>query len=542
MDYYELGEATYLLSKSAADKPKTSYGLKGKLYASSTGWILLSVPNAIGRGAFDALNAPGTELPALSEEKGYNAHISVIRPEELEAAGLTPDDITERGKEFSYTLGPVRDVNPSGWGEMSRVWFIEVKSPELKTLRKTYGLTPLPKNNEHQFHISFAVRRTGVLGKNPTKKAASANELMKLAADLTPSRVRVAMPHGAGYLMEEMNNPKYPENLGRIRLPGGGIDGDETPEQAAARELKEELGIDVTPELFKRLGIHPDGQHGPEQYLQLDEHGLSPGQYTATVGGDKHINLIEGNTDSENYWGGDLDKLAAYTMVPEGAIEAIKKHGLLSGQSLLNNPEALAAAAAGRGMTADDFKKEIQNTLSGWKPESAQGPNVLFKPPPEDFELPEHHPSKKWQLAQLGVDIDKLLEDQPDTRVHGSELVPYDEEEAERQGDAYASQRHRDLSPEELAELRGRSSEDLWKNMDKTFKGYAANVPHASVITPTGDIPSKYLKFAKEASCANESHLTNANESDPYGFGATKLSGVVGALVGGGGTSLNNRG
>lgn len=174
-----------LLTKSASDKPKTSYGMKGKLYLSSSGWLLLSVPNAIGRGAFDALSEPGIEIPTKGPEDGYNAHISVMRPEELEEAGIDPNDISERGNEFAYTLGPVREVNPSGWGEMSRVWFIEISSPALKNLRKTYGLSPLPSDNEHQFHVSFAVRRTGVLGRNPTRKVASANNLIKLAKNIT---------------------------------------------------------------------------------------------------------------------------------------------------------------------------------------------------------------------------------------------------------------------------------------------------------------------------------------------------------------------
>lgn len=183
---YEIGGAAVLLAKSAetksADTPVTSYGLTGKLYLSKSGWILMSVPNALGQGAFAALNENGVELPPGPGDSPYNAHISVIRPEEMLAAGIDPESISERGKEFSYTLGPVRTVSPEGWGEMSKVWFIEVNSPDLKQLRKSYGLTPLPSDNEHQFHISFAVRRKGVLKPNEISKAASLDSVYMNAA------------------------------------------------------------------------------------------------------------------------------------------------------------------------------------------------------------------------------------------------------------------------------------------------------------------------------------------------------------------------
>ena len=40
-------------------------------------------------------------------------------------------------------------------------------------------------------------------------------------------------------------------------IPGGGIEKGESPEEAAKREIKEELGIDV--KLIDKLGIYPGG-------------------------------------------------------------------------------------------------------------------------------------------------------------------------------------------------------------------------------------------------------------------------------------------
>lgn len=167
----DLGHAAVLLWQSRqkqASDASISYGLKGKLQLSSSGWLLLVVPNDLGIGAFKALNAQGAEMPFSSSTGRYNAHISVMRPEEVEQIGA--ERINERGKEFGFTLGPVREVEPAGWAEMDRCWFIECRSPELEKLRKSYGLSALPKNGDYKFHITFAVRRRKVLRPGDTIK------------------------------------------------------------------------------------------------------------------------------------------------------------------------------------------------------------------------------------------------------------------------------------------------------------------------------------------------------------------------------------
>lgn len=161
---YELGQAaTWLFRaggnvKVAAD---LSYGLTGRLYFSRSGWLLLSVPNALGQGAFDAINEPGIELPVSQTTGRYNAHITVMSPDDIAQIG-GPNKITERGHEMCYTLGPLRVVEPSGWKTVSKCWFIEVKSPDLEKLRKSYGLTSLP-GDDHPFHITVALRKKSVL-------------------------------------------------------------------------------------------------------------------------------------------------------------------------------------------------------------------------------------------------------------------------------------------------------------------------------------------------------------------------------------------
>lgn len=168
----DLGQALTLLSKYAADAPTPAAALSGELYASKSGWILLRVPNALVRGAFDALSEPGIELP-LDSDGRLNAHISVMRAEEVEKLGGI-SKLTERGHHFKYNVGVLQSVKPLGWDGVSKVWFLSVSSPELCQLRRTYGLPSLPTRGETElpFHITVARRVTKVLGNNDVSKAA----------------------------------------------------------------------------------------------------------------------------------------------------------------------------------------------------------------------------------------------------------------------------------------------------------------------------------------------------------------------------------
>jgi hypothetical protein len=166
------GLLNQFLRKSAGDA-ELSYAMHGKFYISGSGWGLLSVPNSLVRGVFDAMSESGLELPPSGPNGDkLNAHISVMSKTDIDKIG-GPDKINERGHDFSYTLGPLRTVNPGGWDDMSRVWFVEVRSPELEALRKGYGLSGKPNDGKYEFHISVAVRRKHVGYENDVSKAAS---------------------------------------------------------------------------------------------------------------------------------------------------------------------------------------------------------------------------------------------------------------------------------------------------------------------------------------------------------------------------------
>ena len=287
---YKVGHAHGWLAKSAKTAALgVNHYLSGRLYLSKSGWLLLSVPNALVRGIFDAMTAAGAELPTMSAFKGeaadkdlLNAHITVMNADEVEQIGA--DKINERGHHFRYALGQVREFSPDTTS-LSRIWAVQVSSPELAALRKSYGLSALP-NGDHQFHITVAVRRKNVLRENAVSKfdGATGRGALKAAAEAEttyecncsgrctcpPNCVckksccaeeKTSAHEGApwGTLPDKLpwrervevyaHDPK-----GRIyggiwntdksfAVPGGGIDHGEDPGQAAIRELAEETGI-----------------------------------------------------------------------------------------------------------------------------------------------------------------------------------------------------------------------------------------------------------------------------------------------------------
>lgn len=183
-DMDEVARASGKLAVKLASDATLDYSLSGTLYVTSGGWLMLRVPNALGRGAFDAINEIGVELPT-SPNGLYNAHISVASPDELKSKGIDPAKIDERGHTFKYTLGPVKTVVPKTWDGISKVWYITVNSPDLRKLRNSYGL-PAQPNEDWDFHITFGIRRKNTLNHRNTIDVVSPQvklaQVLKMAA------------------------------------------------------------------------------------------------------------------------------------------------------------------------------------------------------------------------------------------------------------------------------------------------------------------------------------------------------------------------
>lgn len=143
--------------------------LSGVLQATKSGHLLVGVPAALVRGVFDAMDEPGISLPSAVDGEALRAGIVVMSPDELEQVGGA-SKISERGKSFSYQLGNLVETTAKGWPGVSKCWHLEIKSPVLKVLRKTYGL-PAVADGSAGLSIVVACRKVGVMTANTTSKS-----------------------------------------------------------------------------------------------------------------------------------------------------------------------------------------------------------------------------------------------------------------------------------------------------------------------------------------------------------------------------------
>ena len=144
-----------ILSENARKK---MVDLKGTLKKAPDNFVYLNIPNNVINGLVLMLDYEGVEKPPY-DLKSFNrvgAHISVIGTREYEDHNL--GEIKEIGQEFNFHFKGFKRVNPEGWDGMQQVYFMEVESPEIEKLRKSYGLSKLIDG--HQFHITVGVKKS----------------------------------------------------------------------------------------------------------------------------------------------------------------------------------------------------------------------------------------------------------------------------------------------------------------------------------------------------------------------------------------------
>ena len=172
-----LHRQVYQLGVKLAADGVPAYNLAGMFQLShhkDKPWGILSVPNALVRGVFDALHEPGVELP-LDSAGQLNAHISVMSPEDIAMVGGPEALANDRGHQFSYNLGRlVRIDDPGGWPEMRSVFALLVHAPQLQALRRSYGLSSLPHGGEYAFHVTVGRVKRAVTGRNDKAKDTTA--------------------------------------------------------------------------------------------------------------------------------------------------------------------------------------------------------------------------------------------------------------------------------------------------------------------------------------------------------------------------------
>lgn len=210
-----------------------------------------------------------------------------------------------------------------------------------------------------------------------------------------------------------------------------------------------------------------------------------------------------------------LEKIATkwdhyvYSYVPKIALEQILREGLYGGEALLKRPDLLELAAKARNISAKQFKKSIEEGLKdSWSRDSLKGPNVVFHLIPDSMKLSKKHPTKKYKLVPIKINLTSLLTDFPETKIYGMELKPYDEKNPN-------ARRHYFLNLRNITEFIAISPKDMWgRYNDIDDKGlYAPDVPHASIHCPNGIIPSKYIqKMTKQATTKNNVSHSEASK------------------------------
>ena len=235
---YDVGNALgwlHLSNKQAS----TNHFLMGRLYLAKSGWLLLSVPNALVRGVFDALNAPGAQLPIcgllnVPNEKAelLNAHISVMTADEVNRIG--PENIHERGHMFGYSLGALKEVDVSNIAGISKIWAINVSSPQLTTLRKNYGLSAYPKNKPLHITVGVRQKRTALESKAAVDKLVGGEGDNKPDTEFEPEQLVKGIKHER----EHTNDDQVAKEIAKDHLSEESTYYDEENHKKAAEIVK----------------------------------------------------------------------------------------------------------------------------------------------------------------------------------------------------------------------------------------------------------------------------------------------------------------
>jgi len=183
--------------------------------------------------------------------------------------------------------------------------------------------------------------------------------------------------------------------------------------------------------------------------------------------------------------------LTVLTLVPSESLDVVMRKGLASQKAIAKDPDMTRTFLESRSIDdeaswREGLKKKLKDEFYVL---SLTGPSVFFTELDVDKVSDPRHFKNQFDTTTLEINLGQLLEDMPETQVYGVELHPYDPDGPEFQG------RRRNLTADEIWEYTQTDPKELWKHYKDEYLGryYAADVPHAFVITPSGIIPPQYL-------------------------------------------------
>lgn len=200
-----------------------------------------------------------------------------------------------------------------------------------------------------------------------------------------------------------------------------------------------------------------------------------------------------------------------YSAIPPNARRLVRKHGLLAAYRVVEDPILLKKARPNK-KDRELFIQKVEDVLASDRPYSVLGPSVFFTPP-DPQKITEEHFIKKWKLETIRINLSALKRAQRNTTIWGAELLPIPANSYELSDEqfvayvkqlgfkteaAFSAARSRPLTLNEVREFTKASPEALWEHYDvERYAGrfYAANVPHAFIITADGSIPAEFIEF-----------------------------------------------
>ncbi len=131
---------------------QTNFPQKGKLQQASSGMVYVKVSDGYIHTIFPMIKEKNLTLPPYFSGNNVGAHITVITAKEMKQIH---SPIQGLGKEISFKVTNFSSVQPENWKGISKVYYFEVESKELETVRTSAGLPP--KILDHDFHITVAL-------------------------------------------------------------------------------------------------------------------------------------------------------------------------------------------------------------------------------------------------------------------------------------------------------------------------------------------------------------------------------------------------
>ena len=181
------------------------------------------------------------------------------------------------------------------------------------------------------------------------------------------------------------------------------------------------------------------------------------------------------------------EQITLYSFVPKKDIHSIMKYGLAGSKGIVENPEMLDSL-----FTNEEQKQEF---VDRYDPSdiTLQGPSVLFQRVPMEYivNLDSDHILSRGDHVLIEIDWSRLSQDIPEARVHGLELVPYDDEEYESR----KPEIERELDHDEIEKFSKLPYHYMWQNYVPGY--FAGNVPHGVIILNSGIISPEYLTSIK---------------------------------------------